>query len=374
MSLAASLVKLAQAIRQEPDPETQAMKATAGFFAPTLAAGAAHSIYSAVDKNPHIDPDQIHNMARRIQGGMDLNHVPTHVVTGPGLPAAMGRLGPEEIRQIPNAAEYAKQQAPAPPKKGPQSFTERLDEIMKRRMGGGEKATKDYFQHHPSGAPGEFAVMAPHNPSEAAMAHEFGHVRNHSKWGKNFTNIGGLSRQVAMMGAPIAGAVAAGQDEPSWTPGLVQAGLASPMLFDEAAASARAAKYLTKHHGLRKGLGHAAKLAPAFGTYAAMGLTPLAITAGRKLYNRHQEKKEKQASLGALAGGYAGYKLSPTSDPKKKLYAVLGGAAVGHLTGKGLGAAKREIMDRPSQREREELYGYVPYSAQQEPGPTNFRW
>ena len=368
MSLAASLVKLAQAIQQEqaPDPETKAMRAAAGFVAPGVLNQVSGGIYHAVDQNPTLKPDQIHEMARRMQHGMDLNHVPTHVVTGPGMSPAMARLGQDELKHIPNASDYAKQlHDKQKPKSVRDFFGGQLDDILKK------PSMNEYLQHHPSGVPGEFAVMSPPNASESAMAHEFGHVRNHSKWGKNFSQIGALSRGASQLGAPIAGAIAAGQDDPSWTPGLVQAGLSAPMLVDEAGASLRAAKYLTKQHGLRKGLGQAAKLAPAFGTYAALGLTPLGITAGRKLYRRHQEKK---ASLGALAGGYAGYKLSPTSDPKKKLYAVLGGAAVGHLTGKGLGAAKREIMDRPSQREREELYGYVPYSAQQEPGPTNFRW
>lgn len=76
------------------------------------------------------------------------------------------------------------------------------------------------------------------------------------------------------------------------------------------------------------------------------------------LYDAFADELEKIASLGALAGGYAGYKLAPKS-PKGKLYGALGGAAVGHLAGKGLSVAKQEILDRPAQRERQELYGYV---------------
>lgn len=78
----------------------------------------------------------------------------------------------------------------------------------------------------------------------------------------------------------------------------------------------------------------------------------------RAMYSAFADELEKIASLGALIGGAAGWKLSPNST-KSKIYGTLGGAALGHLTGKGLSAAKREMLDQYTAREHEALYGYT---------------
>lgn len=80
-----------------------------------------------------------------------------------------------------------------------------------------------------------------------------------------------------------------------------------------------------------------------------------------------QENKEKQASIGALLGGYAGHKLTGNSNMKTKAIGMAGGALAGHLVGKGLSATKKELLDRQEERERAELYGYTP-----PPPPSDF--
>lgn len=89
------------------------------------------------------------------------------------------------------------------------------------------------------------------------------------------------------------------------------------------------------------------------------------------MYAAFADEIEKIASLGALVGGYAGHRLSPKTQ-KGQLYGILGGALVGHLAGKGVGAAKREFVDDLKAREAQSLYGYIPYAGQQEPAPSNF--
>ncbi len=84
------------------------------------------------------------------------------------------------------------------------------------------------------------------------------------------------------------------------------------------------------------------------------------------MYAAFSDEIEKIASVGALVGGYAGHRFSG-KDLKSQAVGIAGGALAGHLVGEGLKATKREMIDRPAERERAELYGYVP-----PPPPTNF--
>lgn len=149
--------------------------------------------------------------------------------------------------------------------------------------------------------PAGFTVRTPAGTKESLLAHELGHVANHSRWGKGFTGVGSLSRVLSTGGLRVgtrvvpfvpttASAMAATDKNTSWKPGIINAAAAAPMLFDEGAASTRAVRHLVKAHGLTGGLAKSAPLLAGFGTYAAYGLTPLAITGGRKLWHRHQAK------------------------------------------------------------------------------------
>lgn len=85
------------------------------------------------------------------------------------------------------------------------------------------------------------------------------------------------------------------------------------------------------------------------------------------MYAAFADELEKIASVGAMVGGYAGYRLAP-NDLKGKVTGAIGGALAGHVVGEGLQAAKRSVIDDPRARERAELYGYT----SPPPQPTNF--
>lgn len=69
--------------------------------------------------------------------------------------------------------------------------------------------------------------------------------------------------------------------------------------------------------------------------------------------------QNKQAMLGALLGGAAGYKLSPNS-LKGKAIGTLIGAGVGAGVGAAAKGAKRTFVDELHHREQRDLYGYQP--------------
>ena len=121
-------------------------------------------------------------------------------------------------------------------------------------------------------------------PGEALLAHELGHLRLHEALGPRVSGALLKLRHPALtgLGLPAAAAWSGYQKDPTWAPGALTAGITAPMLLDEAAASAQAARALIRKKGLLRGLGHSAKLLPAFASYAALGLGPLAITAYRK--------------------------------------------------------------------------------------------
>lgn len=159
----------------------------------------------------------------------------------------------------------------------------------------GDKADKFMFPFNRK----EFSVNIPYRSSEAVIAHELGHVRTMKRLGLPYIALGGLSRMSAKPGTLLSSAYAAGQEKPTYTAGALQAGLAAPMLVDEVAASAQAVNHMRKRYGWKKGLAKSTQLLPAFGTYAAIGLTPLAITALRKrLKNRSSRRDVKSEKLG----------------------------------------------------------------------------
>jgi uncharacterized protein YcfJ len=246
------------------------------------------------------------------------------------------------------------------------SQTQNLASKVRAGMGAPKDTTFVDMGHHPANNaynPITKQVMHSTGSREAILAHELGHAKNYAGKLRN-PLIGGrlASRLVGGGGtAALTGAIAGGQEDPSWTPGMVNLGLNAPVLADEAMATGRALKYMTKQHGVLKGLGRSAALAPAFGSYAAIAGTPLAITAYRK-----HKAKQKTAMIGALLGGAAGY-MMPGGSLKSKAINTAVGAGVGHLAGKAVGAAKRSVWDDPRARAHNDLYGYQPQD------PENFR-
>ncbi len=135
-------------------------------------------------------------------------------------------------------------------------------------------------------APGHVVAGHPHL-NETILAHELGHAKNYEQLGKGWRTGVGLSTGIGRLSNPITSGIAAGQDDPSWKPGLVQAGISAPMLLEEGMASARATRHLMKQHGMGGGLSRGGKmLLPAFSTYAAQAGMPLAITGARKLWRK----------------------------------------------------------------------------------------
>lgn len=143
----------------------------------------------------------------------------------------------------------------------------------------------------------DWGVVLPKGTSEATAAHELGHRAN---WKAIDGLVGkpasrGLFRG-ALMSQSLTGltsmplsAYAATDPEMSWVPGAAQLGVSSPRLLDEAAASLHALKHLIGKYGVGKGLRESARLAPAFGTYAAIAGAPLAITGARRAWNHYNK-------------------------------------------------------------------------------------
>lgn len=136
-------------------------------------------------------------------------------------------------------------------------------------------------------------VAAPTSASEAAIAHELGHIKNDRLWGPVGRKLNVMSRNAAPLTGVAGSAIAATEKDPSWRPGLTSAAVAAPMLIDEGLASARAAKHLIGQRGLVRGVGQSLRLLPGYASYAAAGLAPLAITALRK---KLRAKKEPSGS------------------------------------------------------------------------------
>lgn len=142
---------------------------------------------------------------------------------------------------------------------------------------------------------GKPAVILPRGTSEAIAGHELGHAKNWNTIERLFGQKGRERLFGARVGTTGLGSVttmplsalAATDPDASWTPGAIQAGIYAPTLLDEGLASAHSLRALMQRHGVLKGLRQGSSLAPAFATYGAIGLTPAAITGGRKLWRRY---------------------------------------------------------------------------------------
>lgn len=145
---------------------------------------------------------------------------------------------------------------------------------------------------------------------DGIIAHEFGHARVDQEIRKLPVGVQALIEAPSLasrlyMNLPIAGvhgalplgmaAWAGAQEEPTWKPGLIGAGLAAPTLMSEASASLLGAKYLIQRDGLAQGLRGSLPMLPAFATYASLGLAPLGITAARKYMRRREQNAQPPA-------------------------------------------------------------------------------
>jgi hypothetical protein len=77
------------------------------------------------------------------------------------------------------------------------------------------------------------------------------------------------------------------------------------------------------------------------------------------MYSALADEIEKIALFGALAGGAAGYALAPNSIKGKAIGTALG-AGIGSVGGSLARSAKNSFYTEPRERERQELYSYVP--------------
>lgn len=242
----------------------------AGFLAPRALNGVAADVAMAPEPKHVLGDQDVHSVAKRM--GFSAEEMPT-VVDSSAMPKG-------------NAAAIPMQDVP---------------EVMKEK-------TRSQF-----GIPehAKNTVIRPKagQTSEAIVAHELGHLQN-----AKLLRRMGIAKQMmvarSVSGAlqragggilPAAGtAYALGSEDPSWKPALAYTAAASPVLVGEGMANARAAKHMVGRYGLKKGLSMSRKLAPAYGTYLALGATPLAATAARKAWKHHQEKTS-QAKIASIA-------------------------------------------------------------------------
>ena len=174
---------------------------------------------------------------------------------------------------------------------------------LKRQMGeSGVALERDLYDGAAMGYDdaGKATAFLPKNTSEAIAGHEIGHAKN---WRKVRDLLGqrghdalwkarGMATNLGASTVMPAGFAAAVDPDASWAPGALQAGLYAPTLIDEGLASAHSLRNLVKEHGWSKGLRRGGALAPAFATYGAIGLTPAAITAGRKAWRRYNDNSD----------------------------------------------------------------------------------
>ena len=146
-------------------------------------------------------------------------------------------------------------------------------------------------------------VNIPLHTGDAVIAHELGHSANAAIYSRTksllkhmpeaYTASSALS---GIMLLPTLTAAASAKD-PTYTPGVIQAILASPMIAEEAAASTRAVAHLVKEHGLGKGALKSLPLVPAFATYATIASAPLLVTyLRRRAAAQAAAKKAEKAS------------------------------------------------------------------------------
>lgn len=132
-------------------------------------------------------------------------------------------------------------------------------------------------------------VNTPLHVRDAIIAHELGHAKNDMLAAKAGEGVRGVYRAiegVSRLGSGISLfptlAAAAKSKDMSYKPGVIQAIISSPMLAEEAAASARATAHLIREHGVGKGVWKSLPLVPAFATYASIAGAPLLVTYIRR--------------------------------------------------------------------------------------------
>ena len=137
---------------------------------------------------------------------------------------------------------------------------------------------------------------------EAIIAHELGHYKNKLNFSPRYHQIQDISRLLTggiggrLATGALAGQLAGELGTPSYIPAAVGAAIAAPTLFEEAAASARAAKHMMATHGNVRGLVRSLGLLPALATYTAPVAIPALITHLRKKY-REEVGATKQDKL-----------------------------------------------------------------------------
>lgn len=139
-----------------------------------------------------------------------------------------------------------------------------------------------------------FIARLQENSHPVVDAHEIGHMVNYKKYPgllKAKTSLGRLSN-LSTVGTS---AWAAGQEDPSWIPGLANAALHAPTLVDEGMATSRALAHLKRTGGTGTALRGAGKMILPSASYLLNAGLPLGITAWRK----HKEKKQmnKEANI-----------------------------------------------------------------------------
>ena len=151
--------------------------------------------------------------------------------------------------------------------------------------------------------PNSKSVNVPTRSRDAIIAHELGHAKNDfvleskSKFLRvPHQTLQALSRVGSMISLVPTLDAAARDEKMSYTPGVVQAIISSPMIAEEAAASARATAHLIKQHGAGKGVWKSLPLLPAFTTYAAIAGAPLLVTyLRRRMAEKAALLKEKKS-------------------------------------------------------------------------------
>jgi len=138
-------------------------------------------------------------------------------------------------------------------------------------------------------------IQLPSGVGEAVAAHEMGHNLN-SQMLPPLAYVAGhnIADKITSYSVPAASIYAAASKDPSWAPGLASLAFSSPLLLDEGLASARAVAHMVGKYGLGKGLLHSSVLLPAYGTYLAHALAPLAITGVKKFMKKRREEKDNE--------------------------------------------------------------------------------
>lgn len=149
--------------------------------------------------------------------------------------------------------------------------------------------------------PHKAILNIPRNTNEATIAHELGHVKNWNmasrldkgKLGDALYHGYFLSRQAAPALGLAAGIYSMAHEDPSYIPAVLNLAANVPTLLDEGMATAHAVKHMVKSKGMLRGIAKSLSLVPAYGTYAGLALTPLALVAARKRILENAKKSPR---------------------------------------------------------------------------------